>query len=315
MTASVSFGCKACAQILGRGKGTRCKCPLCGRRYDANGDEIEDVAHDRPRNARADMAALARWRPHIDGRGVGISPIVGDGNKGGTSPNALAGRPDYVDERNQDLRKALDAEARLTAMRASGEPEGKRYADVVWFAYGKRGTDLNEREGAGASITVAFALPGEFKRWREVQDLTDVAATIAFGNLLLGAAQMAYERDECRGIPMPAIPPVTKRQEFIARAKNSFAAWRDEQARQAAIPPAHTHYVHGGGECQQCRAEAVLAIADACGYKPRTVSLVLNAKNVRDSIAAKVRSAVESLGLTKWLRTSTDKTESVQSNP
>jgi hypothetical protein len=189
------------------------------------------------RSARADMHLLARWRRVMLGHASDPCPqVVGDGNTGGGMAHAMNGRPDHVDDRNHELRRAISADARLTEMRAHGG-EGVRYASVVWEAYGHRGDELNMRESCAKAIAIAFAIPeasemrggqrvvtraSELRRWRDAdtkrEDLGGDVLLIAFGNDLIGAAVDAYERDRWRDVVR-----VSKREAWVSAVAERWA--------------------------------------------------------------------------------------------
>jgi hypothetical protein len=200
------------------------------------------------RNARADMALLANWRRTMLGHASDPCPqVVGDGNTGGGKAYSMSGRPDRVDEHNHELRRALAADARLTEMRAR-PGEGRRYAEVVWFAYGHRGDEVNMRESCAKATAIRFAEPeqtetregksvvtraSELSRWRDAdsrrEGLTGETALIAFGNDLIGAAVDAYERDRWREM----VVVVSKRAVFVQGIADRWGEIRERVLAKA----------------------------------------------------------------------------------
>jgi hypothetical protein len=211
----VTTECRQCVALAASmGEERRVTCSECGATLTRT--------RDPHRNARVEMTLLARWRRVMLGHASDPCPqVVGDGNTGGGMAHAMNGRPDHIDERNHELRRALAADERLTAMRArSGE--GVRYASVVWAAFGHRGEELNMRESCAKAMATEFAKAGELKRWREADakrdDLGGDVLLIAFGNDLLGAAIDAYERDAWRDLIR-----VSKRDAWLSGVAEQWA--------------------------------------------------------------------------------------------
>lgn len=222
------------------------RCPACGRMWGAYLRLVDpfDPEPGSHRNAEREMAALAR---HPDVRAM-------DPNR---APRGEDGYDEGVERwRDADRMLARAARHRLAEMRCrlrasvapdgaaswARDPDGDRYATVVWFAYGERGEVVNARESCAVLIADRYARPGERAAYRAHLESQKTGMTkkqldawnpIAFGNALLGAAVAAYQTDQWAP-PVPR-PPPSARERWAQRIAERWASTRREMDATLAI--------------------------------------------------------------------------------
>jgi hypothetical protein len=180
-------------------------------------------------NAIEDMAALA-WVPG-----------------GGDMPNRW--EPEVDREAREDRRLVRQSCARkhLAAMRE--KPMGALFADVLWFAYGTRGSNLNNTDALASRVHDRFATADQKARqlaWVKRHAKTDTPeafAVVGLGNAIIGCAVDAYNKDEwsdpCPHPPVPVVPepPAKARAQYIQRMiaglKNATTALDEFAERRA----------------------------------------------------------------------------------
>ncbi len=167
-------------------------------------------------NARKDMQALY-WTPGSNDRTESL--VVEDEFD-----------KDVREERREIRRH--NARKRLDWMRTA-HVNGKRFADIVEEAYGKRGEALNARMSASTFIGDHFAIEGERDAFRIAMqrdnphispDRLDAMEPLAFGNALIIASETAYNA----GKWCEVIPPEAPVEQSAAEKR-----WREVAARWA----------------------------------------------------------------------------------
>lgn len=152
-----------------------------------------------------DLECLARWLPTIYGRAVSYDA------QGGGSPRH-GERPDAVDARHRDLRRALATLTRLDALERAAQ---KRHVRVLWFAYVLTGPELARRHKGGLPDLVGrqFASAEQRAHWKHHK--TRVVKSVGperYGLRLLNGAHAAYVsamRGTLRRSTAGHLPPAT----------------------------------------------------------------------------------------------------------
>lgn len=248
MSTTVVYECKGCGDARRKARRTRriVGCVRCLALHDPTKDADEPspaapppfCAPDGHRyHAKGDMAALAATGgPDRDLRAISLEPQI----PGGNDPDAVTDA-DVAHQLRE--RRGMRAAARLRAMRARPEPDGDRYAAVVWYAHGHRGQVVDEWESCATQITARFARKGERAAMlahlrREHPRLSKAALdkmnVMAFGNALLGAAVKAYEEDVWTPAVVPT--PPSPRERFIANVAERWEAAKAALLEKARRP-------------------------------------------------------------------------------
>ncbi len=138
-----------------------------------------------------DLDLLARWLPFLEGRAAPLERVA-------PSARIDGGRGEFADERNHELRRALDVKGRLRRVRAL--PDGKRHLVVLRFAFLESGAEWRKRadpglDGGGVAEAVGrrFADPAVAARWARLpQRSLRKALPRKYGQMLLDGAVEAY---------------------------------------------------------------------------------------------------------------------------
>lgn len=194
---------------------------------------------ERPVFARSGLASLAR-HPAI--RAMTIEPTArGEDHED----------PERDARSDSDWHRAYRAQRRLALVRAHSA-EGARFADVLWYAFGQRGPEIDKRESVAEQVAKRFVSAAERARFELLLRRSDKGRTaryyesvarIAAGNALLGAAQTAFDRDEWTSW-LPEVPDAT-----TARArwvKGVCANWEKAKlALEKRLKPRKTYDASG----------------------------------------------------------------------
>jgi hypothetical protein len=155
-----------------------------------------------------DLDCLGQWLPYLVGSAVssgmdGVASVSGDGNKGGTSRNALSGRPDWVDDREKGLARATRALTRLEVLEREGLGH---HVAVLWYGHVYCGRELHKTHRGGLLDLVGqrFATDDMRAHWKKQKSkIASARAVQDYGEQLLALACAVY-----RGESVPAPDPV-----------------------------------------------------------------------------------------------------------
>ncbi len=156
-------------------------------------------------DVEGDMETLARWRSVMEGRAASLERVP--------SAATAGGRPDFIDARSHDVRRALRARERLRTLGLARD--GTLHAAVLEFVYVTSGVEwrrrvdpLGDGRGVAEQVGLRFAPPEVVAGWSAMprRGLRRTLPT-RFGRELLDAAIDAYvalvraEIDVARGAP------------------------------------------------------------------------------------------------------------------
>ena len=168
-----------------------------------------------------DLDCLARWLPVIEGRALELRPPHE------TTGPRHDGRPDGIDERDRELRRAIEVLERLEAVAAG--PEGARHVVVLaycylWMGPEERRTWELKFGGLDARVGLVFAPQRQRMAWPlNPAHTIGTAAAARAGAELREAAVAAYETHALESGPFPRLPFATLREQ-IAGALDATAA-------------------------------------------------------------------------------------------